>query len=145
MAITVNSTVRTEAASPERVLAYMLAFENAVEWDAGTISCTRMSGDGGVGSRYRNVSEFSGKRMELIYTVASIAADRFVILGRTKGVESYDTVSVRPWGAAGAELEYDAAFTLSGVLTLAAPFLRKTFATLGDATAAGIKQALDKL
>lgn len=145
MAITVNRIIRTEAAAPDRVLAYMLAFENAVDWDAGTISCTRIAGDGGVGSRYRNVSEFNGRQMELVYTVEAVAQDRFVIVGRTKGVQSYDTVIVRPWGAGGTELEYDAVFTFDGVLRLAAPFLKGTFARLGDATAADIKKALDRL
>lgn len=145
MAITVHRTIRTAAASPREVLAYMLDFENAVQWDTGTISCTRVAGDGGVGSRYRNVSEFNGREMELSYTVESVADDRFVIVGRTRAVESYDTVIVRPWGAGGTELEYDARFTLHGPLALAAPFLRSTFARLGDATAADIQKALDAL
>lgn len=145
MSITVNRVVRTTAAPPERVLAYMLAFENAVEWDAGTISVDRISGDGGVGTRYLNVSEFNGRKMELVYTVESVGDDRFVIVGRTKAVESYDTVSVRPWGDGGTELEYDAVFTFAGALKLAAPFLRGTFARLGDATAAEIQKALDRL
>lgn len=145
MAITVNRTIRTAAASPARVLAYMLAFENSVEWDAGTTSCARVAGDGGVGSRYRNVSEFNGRQMVLDYTVESVADDRFVIVGRTKGVESYDTVSVRPWGDGGTELEYDATFAFGGLLKLAEPFLKGTFAKLGDATAADISKALDRL
>lgn len=145
MAITVNRTVRTDAAGPDRVLAYLLAFENSVEWDAGTTSCTRIEGTGGVGTRYRNVSEFNGRQLELIYTVEAVAHDRFVIVGRTKGVESYDTVIARPWGNGGTELEYDARFTFAGVLRLAEPFLKATFATLGDATAADLKRALDTL
>lgn len=145
MSITVNRTIRTSAAPPEEVLAYMLAFENAVDWDAGTVSCTRIGGDGGVGSRYLNVSEFNGRTMELTYTVESVAKDSFVIVGRTKSVESYDTVTVRPWGDGGTELEYDARFTFGGLLKLAAPFLKGTFAKLGDATAADIKKALDRL
>lgn len=145
MSITVNRIVRTAAAPPDRVLAYMLAFENAVDWDAGTVSSTRIAGNGGVGSQYRNVSEFNGRQMELVYTVESVAPDRFVIVGRTRGVESYDTVTVRPWGEGGTELEYDAVFTFGGALKLAAPFLRGTFAKLGDATAADIQTALDRL
>lgn len=145
MAITVNRTIRTTAAAPQRVLDYMLAFENSVEWDAGTSSCARIEGSGGVGTKYRNVSEFNGRQMELVYTVEAVAADRFVIVGRTKGVESYDTVIVRPWGDGGTELEYDARFSLGGLLKLAEPFLGATFAKLGDATAADIQRALDKL
>lgn len=145
MPITVNRIIQTDAASPGTVLAYLLAFENSVEWDAGTVSCTRVTGDGGVGSRYRNVSEFNGRPMELMYTVESVAPDRFVIVGRAKNVESYDTVIVRPWGEGGTELEYDARFSFGGVLKLATPFLKGTFAKLGDATAADIKKALDKL
>lgn len=145
MAITVTRTIRTAAASPAQVLAYMMAFENSVQWDAGTVSCTRIAGDGGVGTRYRNVSEFNGRKMELVYTVESVGTDSFVIVGRTKNVESYDTVTARPWGDAGTELVYDARFTFGGLLKLAEPFLKKTFAKLGDATAADIKKAIDKL
>ncbi len=145
MAITVNRTVRTAAAGPERVLAYLLDFENSVEWDAGTVSCRRTEGDGGVGTRYRNVSEFNGRQLELTYTVEAVAQDRFVIVGRTKGVESYDTVVVRPWGNGGTELEYDARFDFSGLLRLAEPFLAGTFTKLGDATAADLQRALDNL
>ena len=145
MAISVNRVVRTSAAPPAAVLAYLLDFEHAVEWDAGTVSCTRLSGDGGVGTRYRNVSEFNGRPMELEYTVRAVGDDSVVIVGRAKGVESYDTVSVRPWGQGGTELTYDARFTLSGVLALAAPFLGRTFDRLADATAAELQKALDKL
>ena len=47
---------------PASVFTYLLDFENAEEWDAGTVSCRRTSGDGGVGTHYRNVSEFRGRR-----------------------------------------------------------------------------------
>lgn len=145
MAITLNRIVRNATVAPERVLAYMLAFENSVEWDAGTTSCTRVEGDGGVGTRYQNVSEFKGRPMELEYTVESVGKDRFVIVGRTSRVESYDTVIVRPWADGGTELEYDARFTFSGTLRLAEPFLKGTFTRLGDATAADIASALERL
>lgn len=145
MAIRVNRTVRTAAAPPDRVLAYMLDFENAVEWDAGTVSCTRLEGDGGVGTRYANVSEFAGRRVELEYTVEAVSEDRFVIVGRTGNVESYDTVTVRPWGEGGTELGYDARFTLTGPIGLVAGLLRPVFNRLGDRTAAEIQSALDRL
>lgn len=145
MTIRVTRTVRTTAAPPERVLAYMLDFENAVEWDAGTVSCSRVSGDGGVGTRYSNVSEFAGRRFELEYTVEAVSDDGFLIVGRTGNVESYDTVTVRPWGEGGTELEYDARFTLSGPLGLVAGLLKPAFNRLADRTAADLQTALDGL
>lgn len=145
MTIRVTRTVRTTAAPPERVLAYMLDFENAVEWDAGTVSCARVSGDGGVGTRYSNVSEFAGRRVEMEYTVESVEKDRFVVVGRSGGVESHDTVTVLPWGEGGTELEYDERLTLSGPVRFVAGLLKPAFNRLADRTAADLQTALDGL
>ena len=42
---TVQRTVTTTA-PPTRVLPYLLDFENAPEWDSGTVTCELLSGDG---------------------------------------------------------------------------------------------------
>ena len=61
---TIERTVSTTA-PPERVLAYLLDFRNTTQWDAGTVSCERVSGDGGRGTVYRNASELAGNTIEL--------------------------------------------------------------------------------
>ena len=68
---TIERTVSTTA-PPEKVFAYLLDFRHTTEWDAGTVSCERVSGDGGPGTVYRNVSEFAGNTVELEYTVEPV-------------------------------------------------------------------------
>ena len=59
-------TVATDRPMAE-VFAYLSDFTSTEEWDPGTLRTTRESGDGGVGTRYRNVSRFLGSGTELTY------------------------------------------------------------------------------
>src|SRR3954453_2905110 len=121
---------------PASVFSYLLDFENAEEWDAGTVSCRRTSGDGGVGTHYLNVSEFRGNETELDYVVETVEPGRrFVITGTNKTVTSKDTVTVRPTDA-GSEVEYRAEMTFKGLAALASPFLNKPLQKLADDTEA---------
>ena len=61
---TIERTVATTA-SPERVFAYLLDFRNTTEWDSGTRSCELVSGDGGPGTAYRNVSHWCRSRIRI--------------------------------------------------------------------------------
>jgi uncharacterized protein YndB with AHSA1/START domain len=45
----------------DQVWAYLTDFTNTEEWDPPTVSTTRISGDGGVGTVYRNVSKILGR------------------------------------------------------------------------------------
>jgi carbon monoxide dehydrogenase subunit G len=129
---------------PQSVFDYLLDFGNAEEWDAGTVSCTRTSGDGGVGTHYRNVSEFRGRETELDYVVETIdPGRRFVITGTNKTVTSKDTVTVRPTGG-GSEVEYRAEMTFKGLASLASPFLAKPLQQLADDTETKLSQALEQ-
>jgi carbon monoxide dehydrogenase subunit G len=129
---------------PQSVFDYLLDFGNAEEWDAGTVSCTRTSGDGGVGTRYRNVSEFRGRETELDYVVETIEPGRrFVITGSNKTVTSQDTVTVRPAGA-GAEVEYRAVMTFKGLASLASPFLTRPLQQLADDTETRLASSLER-
>ena len=53
----------------EEVFAYLADFTTTTRWDPGTVRTTRESGDGTVGTRYRNVSKFMGRTVELTYVV----------------------------------------------------------------------------
>ena len=64
----IQRTVETPAA-PAAVFAYLSDFTTTTEWDPGTVSTTRVSGDGGVGTEYHNVSTFMGRETELTYRV----------------------------------------------------------------------------
>ena len=73
---TVQRTVTTTA-PPTRVLPYLLDFENAPEWDSGTVTCELISGDGSVGTVWHNVSKFAGRTVDLDYTMESISDHGF--------------------------------------------------------------------
>lgn len=128
---------------PASVLDYMLDFTSAEEWDAGTVSCSLLSGDGGVGTTYRNVSRFLGKETTLDYRVESVSpGHQFVITGRNKTVTSRDTVTVRAVGA-GAEVVYRAEMTFHGFAAIVSPLLAPFLKKLGDDTEAQLTRTLD--
>lgn len=127
----------------ESVLTYLLDFTSAEEWDAGTLSCTLLSGDGGVGTRYRNVSKFLGRQTTLDYRVESISpGHEFVITGQNKTVTSRDTITVRASGS-GAEVVYRAEMTFHGFAALVSPLLTPFLKRLGDDTEAQLRRTLD--
>lgn len=142
MTTTVERTIRTST-SAEEVFPYLADFRNATEWDAGTVSCERVSGDGGPGTTYRNVSKFAGNTVELEYTTEEVQAPRFVIVGRNATTTSHDTITVRPDGT-GAEVTYRADFEFTGLARFLGPVMTPLLGRLGDRTAAQLKEALDR-
>ncbi|PKW26726.1 SRPBCC family protein [Phycicoccus duodecadis] len=142
MTTTVERTIRTSAA-PEVVFPYLVDFRNATEWDAGTDSCERVSGDGGVGTVYKNVSTFAGNSVELEYTTEKVAEPEFVIVGRNRSTTSHDTITVRPDGT-GSSVTYRADFDFSGPARFLGPIMKPLLERLGDRTAAQLKETLDR-
>jgi len=140
---TLQRTVRTDA-PPEVVLPYLLDFRNAPEWDSGTVSCDLVSGDGGVGTIYRNVSSFAGSTVELDYTVESVEGSGFVIVGRNDTTTSRDTITVTPSGS-GSEVDYHAEFTFAGPARFLGPLMKPLLNRLGDRTAETLRTALARL
>ena len=141
---TLERTVTTPA-PPEKVFPYLVDFRNAEEWDSGTRSCELVSGDGGVGSIYHNVSTFAGNTVELDYTVEEIAEPRFVIVGRNDTTTSHDTITVEGSADGGSTVVYRAEFTFTGMARFAGPVMKPLLERLGDATAKQLKAALDRL
>lgn len=141
---TVERTITTTA-PPERVLPYLVDFRNATEWDSGTVSCDLVSGDGGPGTVYRNVSKFMGNTVELDYTTESVEATRFVIVGRNETTTSHDEITVVPGPGGGSEVTYRADFTFTGLAKVASPLLKPFLEKLGNDTGAQLKTALDRL
>lgn len=141
---TVERTITTTA-SPEVVFPYLVDFRNATEWDAGTVSCERVSGDGGPGTVYKNVSKFMGNEVELEYTTDTVQEPRFVIIGRNDSTTSHDEITVLPAEGGGSTVVYHAEFTFSGLSKIAAPLLKPFLDKLGNDTAEQLKSALDRL
>ena len=141
----IQRTVET-AAAPGLVFAYLSDFTTTTEWDPGTVTTERVEGDGGVGTVYRNVSEFNGKKSELRYEVVEhVPERRFALHGEGKGATADDVMEFSPTAAGGTSVTYTADIRLKGLLKVAEPFLGGAFKKLGDEAEAGMREALAKL
>jgi carbon monoxide dehydrogenase subunit G len=126
------------------VFAYLADFTTTTEWDPGTQRTTRVSGDGGVGTTYRNVSRFLGRRTELTYVVTDHQAPRRLQLrGENDSVIAHDTMTLvaAPFGST--TITYRAEFEFKGWARLAAPLAAPALRRLGDRAAQQLQSALD--
>ncbi|MBA2390109.1 MAG: SRPBCC family protein [Geodermatophilaceae bacterium] len=134
------------AAQPlQAVFTYLADFANAEDWDAGTVSCRRLSGEGGVGTTYENVSSFRGRETTLIYRVMEyVENERLVLRGENKTVTAVDTMTFDP-APAGTRVTYSADFTFKGIAALLTPLLKGPLAKLGDEAERSLAAALARL
>ncbi|HET7476746.1 MAG TPA: SRPBCC family protein [Dermatophilaceae bacterium] len=143
--ITLERTVRTTAPI-EAVHAYLADFTHTEEWDPGTVRTTRELGDGGVGTRYTNVSKFAGREATLSYVVQQVSAPDLVQLrGQNKSLTVTDTMRLRRLDDGGTEVGYRAEFDFQGVARWFEPVLRLPLKRLGDKAQLGMTEALAKL
>ena len=134
----------TTTASVQATYDYLRDFTNAEEWDPGTKTCVRTSGDGGVGTTYRNVSSFLGREAEVTYTTAELAPPtRVHMRGTNEQFEGHDVFSIRESGR-GAEVTYHAEFAFSGVARLAIPLVAAYLPFLARKTVAQLTACLDR-
>lgn len=129
----------------DRVFDYLSDFTTTTEWDPGTVRTVRVSGDGGVGTTYRNTSKFAGRETELTYTVLELVpGEKIVLKGENKSVTAHDTMTFTPTKG-GTEVRYVAEFDFRianpVVGLLMRPFLKK----LGDDAEHGMREALARL
>ena len=135
-------TITVDRGAPE-VFAYLSDFTTTEEWDPGTVRTIRESGDGGVGTRYHNVSKFLGRETELTYVVEEVESPRRLRLrGENKTVVAHDTMTLEPTPSGGTELTYRAEFEFKGVAKLVAPLAAPAFKRLGDKAEQGLLEAL---
>ena len=129
----------------ETVFDYLSDFTTTTQWDPGTVSTVRQAGDGGVGTTYRNTSEFMGRKTELNYVVQElIPAHRISLRGENKTVISVDTMSFRRVEA-GTEVTYAAEFTFKGAARFVAPLFKPALEKLGQQAETGLRKALNQL
>lgn len=140
----IRRKVSTSWSAEQEVFDYLQDFSHAEEWDSGTVSCRRLDGDGGVGTRYLNVSRFLGRESELEYEVEEHDPPRkFVVTGRNKTLTSRDIVSIAPQPDGTTLVDYRAEMEFNGVVRLVSPLLTPFLAKLGDDTAAQLRSVLD--
>lgn len=127
----------------DEVFAYLSDFTNTEEWDAGTVRTTRVNGDGGVGTTYRNVSKFLGREVEIDYVVQRIVpGQEFALRGENGTTVAHDTMTFREVPG-GTEVTYRGDFAFKGVFRLFAPLTVPVFKKLFDDGAEGIRNAFD--
>ncbi len=139
--------VRTVAvARPvDRVFAYLSDFTTTEQWDPASVRTERISGQGGVGTEYHNVSRFLGREAELRYVVTTLDPDRqFALRGENKSLVAHDVMTVAG-GADHTTVTYTATFELKGLSRIAAPVLAPALKRLMDRGAAGLQHALQRL
>lgn len=128
----------------EAVFAYLSDFENTEEWDPGTVSTKRTSGDGGLGTTYANKSKFMGRETELDYeTIAYEEPSLFSCRGRNKTATATDTMTFTR-DVDRTQIHYRADFEFHGLVKLVAPLVVKPkLDSLADETIEQIQKTLE--
>ncbi len=126
------------------LFAYLSDFSTTQEWDPGVAQAERLDdGPVAVGSRFRIVADFMGRKTPLTYEVTAIDAPRSItLLGENTTVISLDTMTFEPAAGGGSRLTYDADLKLKGPLRLADPVLRLVFNRIGDRAVDGLRETL---
>ena len=138
-----TATLETPRARRD-VAAYLTDFSTTQEWDPGVVEAERLDhGPLDVGSRFRVVARFLGRRAELTYVIIRHHPDELVTLrGENATVVSLDTMRFSDTPSGGTRISYEADLTLKGPLRALDPLLRLAFNGVGDRAAAGLRAAL---
>lgn len=126
------------------VFAFLGDFTTTEEWDPGTLSTVRTSGDGGLGTTYDNTSEFMGRRVELTYeTITYDEPTRVQFRGRNGRTTAIDSMSLAALTDGGTSIHYRADFEFPFLIRLVAPFVvGRRLPALADETIEQIKRSL---
>jgi carbon monoxide dehydrogenase subunit G len=143
-----RATVETTR-DAEEVFAYLSDFSTTAEWDPGVLEAQRLDPEVKLGSRFRLVASFRGRRAEIVYTVVRYEPPRLITLrGENATVVSLDTIEVESAAAAagstpgGARVTYDAQLSMKGILRIGDPLLGRAFKPVGDNALAGLRRKL---
>ncbi|CAN5165522.1 SRPBCC family protein [soil metagenome] len=126
------------------VFAYLGDFTTTTEWDPGTRSTTRTSGDGGLGTTYANTSEFLGRTVELTYeTVTYEVPTRLQFRGRNKSTTATDSMTFTALPDGGTSIHYRADFEFPFLIGLVAPLIvGRKLPGIADETVEQLKRSL---
>lgn len=129
----------------EKVWDYLSDFSTSQEWDPPSVSTTRTSGDGGVGTTYHNVSKFFGAETEVDYTVTEyVERERFQLKGDAGSIQLLDTITFAST-AEGTSVTYHAEFDPSGAAKLAEPLMPAALGLLANQVADSLEEHLAAL
>jgi len=127
----------------DEVFEYMATFANAREWDPGVTEAEALTpGPAAVGSVYRLGVRIAGRVVPFDYRVVEIDRPRRVVLeARAAGVVSRDTITVES-AASGSRVNYLAVLQGRGLLRLASPLIARSFSTMAERAANGLRRTL---
>jgi hypothetical protein len=121
---------------------YFADFTTTNEWDPNTVKTTLLTGDGGLGSTYSNISKFNGKESSLVYEVVEYQPNLLIKLrGENKNIVAVDTMTISDNGH-NRTFTYEARFKLKGLGNLISPLLSKAFKKLAVEAEVGLRKVL---
>jgi hypothetical protein len=128
---------------PAETFDYLATFSNAAQWDPGVLAGEQLDpGPVRLGTRFRLVVPFLGRRLPMTYVVTGYSPHRVVALDAvTRLLRLTDRIEVAA-GGDGAMVCYDADVRLRGPLRLLDPLLQRGFGVVGERAAAGLTRAL---
>jgi carbon monoxide dehydrogenase subunit G len=142
--VSVERTFTTRT-PPDLVFDFLADFSHAEEWDPGTVECHRLTGDGGVGTRYRNVSRFLGRTTTVEYVTEELEPPRYVhFRGHNEQFTGHDRLRLEPAGA-GTRVVYRAELEFSGGARLVTPLVAAYLPFLAKKTVRRLRDRLDAL
>ncbi|MFI6095457.1 SRPBCC family protein [Lentzea sp. NPDC051213] len=134
----------TVASTPEGVVDYLRDFARAEQWDPGTVTCTRLDdGPVEVGSRWRNVSTFLGRKTELVYELTRDEPDGLQFVGTNDTATSTDDISITAGASPGTtRIGYHAHLEFRGLARFGAPVAKLALEKLGNDTERNLVRVL---
>jgi len=122
---------------------YLSRFDRAAEWDPGVEAGEMLTAEPvGVGSRFRLVTRFLGRRIPLEYEIVEYERHgRLVLRAESSSVRSEDTITFEGRDH-GSVVVYEARLDAKVIARLADPLLAIVFRRIGDRAADGLRTAL---
>ena len=129
----------------DKVWEFLTDFTTTEQWDPGTVSTDRLTGDGTPGTVYKNVSKVLGREVEIEYTVVELEPmSLFRLRGETSSMKLLDTMRFEQM-ADGVSVTYTAEFDPQGVAKLVEPLMPLGLKKLGDDAAESLQKTLEQL
>jgi carbon monoxide dehydrogenase subunit G len=131
--------------TPESSFNYLSDFSTSAQWDPGVVEAQRLSdGPISVGSKFRIVTAFLGRKLSLEYEITTFEpSTRVVFEAHSKTFTSHDEITFTP-SDTGTIVEYEADLQLLGLARLGEPFLQLAFRRIGDHARDGLQRELDR-
>lgn len=125
--------------TPDEAFDVLADFSRTIEWDPSVVeSAVLTTGSPRVGSRFRVVVGFLGRRLPLDYEITAYERPTRLVLEADDGtLRSIDTISIEE-RRRGSRVHYEARVELAGVRRLADPLLHLLFQQTGKRAARGL-------